>query len=321
MEDNPLYCVLIPYKDGADKLITCLDALVEHLPPRTIVLLVDDGSTPTQPELDPCASDSRIHLLRHEMPQGPAAARNTGIEWCRTKNIDIVILLDSDCIPGPDFVKSHVRLHKEHEDVVCIGGAIQGVGRGIWARLDGIASWFTSVPGSRLRKVGRLYHIPTTNMSLKLRELTIEGDPFDPSLRTGEDVKFIHRLQLLERKAIFSPTPVVHHLDRESLRDFLVHQYRWGLHTYAMRFGGKRKINKRLLLALAFIPLLPAYALVSSSINLIPWLNISKKYLIYWPALFLLYVYKGIGVIEGTLKPDRALYPIPQAKSIKHGSD
>jgi glycosyltransferase involved in cell wall biosynthesis len=310
MEDHSLYCVLIPYKDGTDKLITCLDALVKHLPPKTIVLLVDDGSTSTQPELDFYINDSRIHLLRHEMSQGPAAARNTGIEWCRIKNIDIVILLDSDCIPGSDFVESHVRLHKEHNDVACIGGGIQGIGQGIWARLDGIASWFTSIPGSRLREVGRLYHIPTTNMSLKLGELPIGGDPFDPSLRTGEDVKFLNRLRLSGGKAIFSPTPIVHHRDRENLRDFLIHQYRWGLHTCAVRFDSKSKTSKRLMLALALIPLLPAYAFVSSLINLIPWLSISKKYLLYWPVLFLLYLYKGVGVVEGTLKPDRALYPV-----------
>jgi glycosyltransferase involved in cell wall biosynthesis len=282
--------------------------LTENLPDYATVLLIDDGSIFIQPEIEIFFDDKRIHVLRHETPHGPAAARNTGIKWCRDRKIQIVVLLDSDCIPEPKFVDIHVRLHKENQDAVCIGGAIQGVGRGIWANLDRVASWFTSIPGSPPRKVTGLYHIPTTNMSLKLQQLPLNGNLFDCTLRTGEDVKFVKELRKAGGEIIFSPVPVVRHFDREKFRDFFCHQYRWGLHTYAMRFGGRGSPLLRTLLALAFAPLIPAFALLSALTNMVPLTKASKLNWIYFPPLLLLYFCKGIAVAEGIIRPERAIH-------------
>ena len=306
MQDKPSCCVLIPYRDRPDMLEACLGALAGHLPAGTVLLLVDDGSTEPQTELD---ASPALKVLRHESSQGPAAARNTGIQWCRNHGIDIVILLDSDCTPGPDFVQAHIDHHIEHEDIVCLGGAIQGVGRGVWAHIDRVASWFTSIPGAPPREVGALYHIPTTNMSFKLAKMPQSDPLFDPALRTGEDVQFVNMLRAAGGKVMFFPTPLVSHRDREHAKDFLAHQYRWGRHTYVARFGVKHKMWQRGLVALAFLALLPAYACAAAAANLLPWLRVSKRYIVYGPILFVLFLFKGIGVLEGILKPESALFP------------
>jgi len=281
-------------------------ALARDLPEGAGILLVDDGSS-SGPDIHD--ADPRVHVLRHEKSQGPAAARNTGIRWCLERGTELLILLDSDCIPEPGFVATHVRLNEENPEAVCIGGAIRGVGKGVWARLDGICSWFTSMPGSSPRRAGKLYHIPTTNMSIKLKQLPENARFFDARLRTGEDVEFMNRLHASGAEIMFFPIPLVTHMDREDFKGFLAHQYRWGLHTYAVRLKGRKKTGSRLLLAAAFALLLPAYAFATSLINLVPWLRVSVAYVFYWPVLFLVYAYKGIGVLEGILKPERALYP------------
>ena len=303
-----LNCVLLPYRNGGDSLARGLDALLRNLPGNTTVLLVDDGSSETDKRIEKYVAEGRVVRLRHPSSRGPAAARNTGMDWCRSRAVETAVLLDSDCIPEADFVQTHIRLHGEHPDAVCIGGSIRGTGKSFWARLDGLASWFTSVPGARMRKVGGLYHIPTTNMSLKLKRLPTQCNQFNERLRTGEDVDFVRRLRAADCLVLFSPVPTVSHQDRERFGDMLRHQYRWALHTYAMRSGGSGNLGKRILLSLIMIPLIPVYAIAGSLINVLPWLTVSPLKVLWWPPLLILYAIKAIGVIDGILCPSKALY-------------
>ena len=316
MDHRPLCAVLIPHKNQADMLDECLRALLRGLPPRTVALVVDDGSAPSQSLRHPHDDDPRVHLVRHPVSLGPAAARNTGIDWCRARGIEILVLLDSDCIPGDGFVEEHLALHKKYGDIPCIGGAIRGTGKSLWARIDRVASWFSSIPGSPMREVGAIYHIPTTNMSLNLNALSLDGALFNPRLRTGEDVEFIHRIRSRGGRALFSPTPVVVHRDRETLRTMLAHQYRWGVHTYVVRCGCGTRTGARAGAAMLFLPMFPLYVVVSSLLNLLPWVRVSARYGVYYPVLLALYAYKGIGVFHGILSPNAALYPPSRAEGM-----
>ena len=305
--------VIVPYKDCSEVLSKCLDSLLKVLPDSASVVLIDDGSkleASVDPKLQAFLQDPHVCCLRHLENRGPAAARNTGVRWCWEQGIELVILLDSDCLVGPGFVETHCALHQQYPDVVCIGGAIHGIGKGLWAKLDGLMSWFTSVPNSEMRDVAGVYHIPTTNMSIKLNLSSRNFPLFENRLKTGEDVVFCKRLQSDGGKILFSPNPEIRHLDRTSFRGFLRHQYRWGLHTYVVRFGDRNwGIAKRLILALSFIFLLPAYALLASLINVLPWLKQSFLFLKYYPLILIVYLIKGFAVIEGICFPNTALYP------------
>lgn len=306
--DKPL-CILIPYKERIESVASCLDALLCNLSSDAVIVLVDDNSASDQSLLKRFRSDQRIVFLRHEQQRGAASTKNTGIRWCRSHGVSIVILLDSDCFAGPDFVEKHIMLHNTYPDVVCIGGSIRGEGRGLWAKLDGIASWFTSIPNSPERKVGRLYHIPTTNMSLKLRSISIGDNLFDERLITGEDVEFLGRLRRTNENILFSPVPCVAHADRTDLRGFLRHHFLWGVHTYAVRFGIREgALLQRILLASLLVVTLPLFALSGSLITLYPWLRQSPGYLLYFPPMFALWFVKTVGVIIGTCNPARAMH-------------
>jgi glycosyltransferase involved in cell wall biosynthesis len=304
--------VLIPFKDGFDVLAECLESLLPQLTEGVEVVLVDDGSNPEaggRPVLATFLEDARFHLLSHDINQGPAQARNTGLAWCGDAGAEIVILLDSDCLAKQGFIDAHVRLHEAHPDRACIGGAIHGQGKGVWAALDALMSWFSSIPGTPARTVNEPYHLPSTNMSLKLRKWS-GGDVFNPRLKTGEDVAFVKDLRARGETVFFSPEPEIIHRDRDSLGGFFRHQYRWGLHTYVVRFGEKHlSFWRRALFALAFIPGFPVYVVLATWLNVAPWLKRSPVYLLYVPLLFLLYAVKGVAVFSGAVNPGQALYP------------
>ncbi len=305
--------VLIPFKDGEDFLATCIESLLPQLTDGVEVVLVDDGSrikAAENPLLQPFLKDDRVHLLGHEFNLGPAQARNTGLAWCKEAGAQIVILLDSDCLAKPGFVEAHIRLHRENSDQTCIGGAIQGQGEGVWARLDAVMSWFTSIPGTPARIVNEPYHLPTTNMSLRMSNLPAPDQTFNPRLRTGEDVAFIKDIRRRGETILFSPEPEIIHSDRSSAHGFFKHQHRWGLHTYVVRFGEENLSPWcRGLFVLSFILGLPVYIVLMTVLNIAPWLQRSPGYLMYIPILLLLYGVKGISVLFGAINPALALYP------------
>lgn len=302
-------CVLIPFKNEIDVLRNCLESVLLDLPDDTAILLVDDGSTEGLFAIEQFITNPMVYLIRHEINMGPGAARNTGIRWCKQKGVEIVLLMDSDCIAERGCLSSHVELHALYPDAAAIGGAIQGAGKGPWSRLDALASWFTSLPGLPQRDVGGIFHIPTTNMSLKLSKIPLEGAYFNEELKTGEDVEFANRLRALGCRLIFHPSPLVLHMDRETLGGFLKHQFRWALHTYVIRFGSKGlSAVKRYILALAFLFLLPAFAVFSSTLNAYCLVKVRKIYALYYPPLLVLYLIKGAGVFLGICKPELALH-------------
>ena len=303
--------VLIPYKDDHAHLADCLGALWADLPTSAGIVVVADGpSTGVAEEelLREYALRERVEIIRHEKTQGPASARNSGLDWCRRQGAEVVILLDSDCLPGRGFVQAHIEYHACHPDVACVGGPIRGVGGGVWARVDGVMSWFTSIPGSPEREVTGLYHIPTTNMSVKPSQMP-DWPVFDARLRTGEDVAFLKRLQQTGRKIRYVTTPTVEHQDRTALRQVLRHQYRWATHTYTVRFGHLGLgTTLRLALACVFLIGIPFFGLAGSAINIYPWLKRHPGYAIYWPVLVGVYMFKGMGIVSGTLSPSKAVF-------------
>lgn len=304
--------VVIPHKDNHKALASCLGALMTSTSNTTKIVLVDDGSqiaVKNNPNLADFCDDTRLHLISHEMNKGAAAARNTGIQWCVEQDAEIAILLDCDCLVESGFVEMHCQLHADYVNTVCIGGAVSGIGQGIWAHLDNLMSWFTSVPNSPMREVKGLYHIPTTNMSLKLKDLSAEMPLFDARLRTGEDVRFIKRLQTAGYPILFSPQPEIKHCDRQSFKDFIQHQYCWGLHAFIIRAGDREwHFLIRLLLALLVSLLIPIFAIAASIITIYPWMQRFPTYLKYFPAILCIYFLKGIAIVVGIIDPKQAIH-------------
>jgi len=303
--------ILIPYMDNSSDVATCLKSLLPQLENDFQVVVVDDGSqlpAVNDPELDIFKESPLITFIRHAENLGPSSARNTGLAWCRDRAAEIVILLDSDCEAQPHFIKAHKILHADHPDIVCIGGAIQGKGKGIWAKFDRLMSWFTSIPDSPERLVSKPLHLPTTNMSLKLQKLPNTHEIFNPAFKTGEDVAFNTVLRKRGELILFSPEPVIVHHDRETFSSFFRHQYRWGLHTYVIRFTLQGlSWKRRALFTPAFAIGLPFYALLATWLNISPWLKRSLGNIIYTPVLFIFYIIKGVAVIDGAVHPSKSL--------------
>lgn len=312
------HCVMIPFFNRHEQVARCMEQLLAQALPETIFLLVDDGSKPMacrSAELQPILKNKNVFLICHEKNQGVSAARNSGIHWCRQRDIDVLIMMDSDCRPADNVIAEHLRLQDSHPEAVCIGGRITGEGKSFWARLDGITSWVHATPHGagdiaqeEFRSVEHPYHLATTNFSVKLKKLPERKFVFDERLITGEDCLLVRELRKLKKGVYFSSRPEVFHRDRETFMDVFKHQYAWGHHQYFIQLGGDispRCFNPlyRTVFVPVFLPLIPLFALAGSILNSrVLWAH-QRKDLWLYPFIYLLWLGKGCAVVEAAIRP------------------
>lgn len=308
------HAVFIPFFGRLEQVAACLRALNEQRLENTRILLVNDGGpeAAVQNVLGGMLSEAGATLLHHPENQGVAAARNTAVRWCREQGVDLLIMLDSDCTVQQDFIRTHLDLHRQYPQAAAFGGGVRGTGASVWATLDKIVSWVHSVPYGAVRQVNTPYHLPTTNFSVKLSMLPKGCNVFDERLNTGEDALLVRRLRRDGKTVWFSPLPVVEHSDRETLVAVLRHHYPWGHHQYFVQLTGDLNPVSfepwfRVLFLLLFIPALPLFALMGSSLNLLPWLKHKPTYALAFPAVYLIWLWKSVAVAEAAVRPRHCL--------------
>ena len=306
------HCVIIPFYNRIDQVHACLESLLAQAEINTEFLLVNDASTELLEPLSLLLDREDVHLIQHSHNEGVSAARNSALHWCRSRGFELAIMIDSDCLPGPGFISKHLALHQQYSDAACIGAAIIGRGETIWARLDGVASWVHAAPHYPLHRVEYPYHLPTTNFSMKVSLLPSREFVFDERLFTGEDCLLIREYRRNGLTVLFSPEPEIYHRDRDRLLDVVRHHYKWGHHQYFIQLGGDispRVFNPlyRLIFLLLFFPLWPLFSLAGACLNIMPWISSKPAYSIYAPAIYILWLAKGLAVMEAAVRPRAVL--------------
>lgn len=312
--DTQKHCVIIPFFERLDQVHRCVSELVTQRLPGTMILLINDGTpvSAVRQGLRDLLTEPGVHLVHHEQNQGVSAARNTAIDWCRERGVEIVLMIDSDCLPGAGFISQHLALHQNYPDAACFGCGVIGVGKTFWAKLDKVMSWVHSVPYGQIRAVHHPYHLPTTNFSIKMSMLKGPEPAFDGRLLTGEDALLIRRLRKAGRPVLFSPEPHIYHFDRETFVDVFKHHYIWGYHQYFVQLNqdiSPRCFNPwyRAVFLIAFIPCLPLFALLGAVLNLKPWLRHKPNYLLLFPLVLLLWLGKAVAVAEAAARPAQCI--------------
>ncbi|MBN9175955.1 MAG: glycosyltransferase family 2 protein [Microbacterium sp.] len=104
VDPRPLVTVIVPGRDVAEFAAEALASLRAQTFPAWHAILVDDGSVDGTGDVfaDAAASDARFMLVRHDVPRGLGAARNTGLDLVETP---FVGFLDADDIMAPQALE------------------------------------------------------------------------------------------------------------------------------------------------------------------------------------------------------------------------
>ena len=216
---SPKVTVVVASFNGERTLNACLESLVGLNYPDYEVILVDDGSTDSTPEI--AGKLPGVRYLRQDN-HGLSVARNTGIAAATG---EIIAFTDSDCRADEDWLYYMVG------DL--LNGEFAGVGGHNFLPPDDsfVAAAVMVSPGGPAHVMltdREVEHVPGCNMAFFKWALDEIGG-FDPAFRTaGDDVDVCWRLQEHGHKIGFSPAGFVWHYRRSTIRAYLKQQSGYG---------------------------------------------------------------------------------------------
>jgi GT2 family glycosyltransferase len=214
----PRISVVVCTFNGERTLRACLRDLLEVDYPNFEVIVVNDGSTDSTPEI---ASEYDVRLISTDN-MGLATARNIGLDAATG---EIVAYLDDDARPDRDWL-SYLALTFAREAYAGLGGPNLPP-----AKSTTMASCMAEAPGGPTHVLVSdrdAEHIPGCNMAFRKSVLEEIGG-FDPQFRVaGDDVDVCWRLQEAGHKLGFCPAALVWHEPRGSLRTYWRQQRGYG---------------------------------------------------------------------------------------------
>jgi GT2 family glycosyltransferase len=116
LSENIEVSIIIPTKDKISRLRLVLYALALQITEKHEVIVVADGcNQDTLLEFQKINLPFQPVLVRCGLSVGRAAARNEGIQRASG---EILIFMDDDRIPGPDFIQGHIQAHRKKHCMV-----------------------------------------------------------------------------------------------------------------------------------------------------------------------------------------------------------
>ncbi len=227
LTEPPSVSVIVCSYNGGATLRACLESLTHLNYPKYEVVLVDDGSTDNTAQI---ASEFSSVRYIHQPNRGLSAARNTGASEARG---EVFVYTDSDCMADSDWLY-YLMGTLTSGDFGGVGGPNFPPPARHW-----IQACVAAAPGGPshvLLTDTVAEHVPGCNMAFWRWAFENVGG-FDPEYHAaGDDVDFCWRLQQAGVVIAFSPTAVVWHHRRFTLRAFRKQQQGYGEAESLLRF-------------------------------------------------------------------------------------
>lgn len=83
-----------------------LSLIPENISEKLDIIVIDDGSSDKTPEI---ASRYDTIIIQHPFNKGNGAAIQTGLDFCKTKKYDVVVIIDADGQHEPKYIKDFIK--------------------------------------------------------------------------------------------------------------------------------------------------------------------------------------------------------------------
>jgi glycosyltransferase involved in cell wall biosynthesis len=211
--------IIIPTFNGARRIGSCLDALLQQTEGRDAeILVVNDGSTDST--TDVVARYSEVRLIT-QSNAGPAAARNRGA--VETKGT-IILFTDDDCVPTPDWLAA---MTEPFNDTGIVG--TKGVYR---TRQRSLVARFVQIEYEDkyrlMSALPQIDFIDTYSAGFR-RDRFLEMNGYDTSfpVACAEDVELSYRMSARGWTMKFVPAAIVYHTHPDTLWRYLTKKYKF----------------------------------------------------------------------------------------------
>jgi len=230
--------VIVPAYNSEKTIENTLKSLKNQSVLPDEVLVIDDASTDRTPHI----AQAYFRLIRLEQNQGPARARNIGIQKAKG---DIIAFIDADCEATPSWVGNIKKRFSQNPEEAVIMGNIQ-IPRSTFLGDSISALGFPgggSVGFDKIWKVdenGYTDHITSANFAVR-KEIFEKFGLFDESfpLPGSEDPELSFRWTHLGVRIRYCPEVVVYHVPRTSFASFV----RWQVVRGRGNYYFKQKVG------------------------------------------------------------------------------
>lgn len=241
LAEAPAFSVIVCTHNGAERIVSCLEALSDLDYPSYEVLVVDDGSTDNTLELIQRFEGVRVIHSEHV---GLSAARNLGAKQAHG---EIIAYTDDDCEPDSHWLRWLAHAFESKGWDACGGPNLPPSPK---VSRDGGASVIdeivvASAPGAPshvLFSDDEAEHLPGCNLAVRKKVFDAVGGFRDRYWIAGDDVDFCWRLEEAGYRMGFSAAAFVWHRRRATLWRYFKQQYHYGkaeallMHDHPNRF-------------------------------------------------------------------------------------
>jgi GT2 family glycosyltransferase/glycosyltransferase involved in cell wall biosynthesis len=227
---HPLVSIVVVTYGGAELTRDCLESLARETWPRLEIIVVDNASGDSTPELlrEAAAEDRRIRTIFNAENRGFAAANNQGIAASRG---EIVILLNNDTVVPPGLVGRLVRHLQRDPSIGLLCPTTNFCGNE--ARVEPDYTDIAGLPAYAARRArehrGRVFDIGVAAMYCVAarRALLDDVGPLDEAYGVGmsEDDDFAVRMRAKGYRVECAEDVYVHHVGQGAFRKLSPEQY------------------------------------------------------------------------------------------------
>lgn len=222
--------VIIPTYNRLASLQTVIKALESQTkePDKFEVIVISDGSTDGTNEYLTQYENGVCLRPIFQKNTGPAGARNQGVQLAVG---DLLLFLDDDVVPTPNFITEHVAAHNKHywEKVVVLGPMLTPTDFSLspWSKWmqNRLLEQYQSMSNGEWEPAARQFY--TGNASLS-RQLFLDHGGFDTSFLRAEDVELAYRMAGAGVRFIFNPQATGFHYERREFTSWLNIAYSYG---------------------------------------------------------------------------------------------
>lgn len=201
-------------------------------------------------------ADPLVRLIDTGTAVNAAKARNIGIQQAK---YDLLLFLDSDCLPQPTWLQEHRLAQLSGHEVV--GGGVVPTGLNYWSlsyNLTLFHEFFSTNPA------GEKKYLPTLNLSVQKKVVDSVG-ALNEALARGQDIEWTTRMKVAGFEPYFEPkAAIVHQHERTNFTAVWQDCARSGYHMRRVRmqypnlFAGSRLLQNRIVL-LGLSPLIALF--------------------------------------------------------------
>jgi len=182
---RPKVTVLMPVLNGEDFLKQTLESIWAQTFTDFELLVVDDGSTDSTPDMLAACHDPRLRVLRNEVRHKLSGALNRGLEEARG---ELVARMDADDRMRCDRLARQVKYFDRHSEAGCCGG---------WAHTfgGGPPKTMKYPDGTESLKAFSVFYSPFAHPTVMFRRewFAREGLNYDSSFYPTEDYELWSR--------------------------------------------------------------------------------------------------------------------------------